>query len=71
MSLRDQFIAALTARGEHKVKDNFKSIVFSRAAGGFYYVGKSGSLRVGMTKARSVPVSDKFKSSLLLLGVVS
>jgi hypothetical protein len=34
MTLREQFIAALTKRGEIKVKETFKFVVFTRKEGG-------------------------------------
>lgn len=66
-TLRDQYIEALTKLGEvlQDQKRSSKSIVFSRKEGGYYYLGKSGSLRVGKKKAESIPVSKKFKEQLL------
>lgn len=64
-TLKEQFIAALTKRGEAKVKDNFKHVVFSRKEGGHYYIGRAGALRFGNSSASSIPCSDKFKALLL------
>lgn len=64
-TLKDRFVAALEARGEKKVKETFKYAVYSRAAGGFYYVGRSGALRVGNTVGGSVPVNNKVKAIML------
>lgn len=67
------FIIALTNRGEKQVKRTNKWVMFTRSkmilydkpSEGFYYIGKSGSLRVGKTVADSVPMSDKVKKMLL------
>lgn len=64
-TLRDQFIAGLQKLGEVEVKRTHKRIVYSRKAGGYYYIGSSGSLRVGATSAGSIPVSSKFKAMLM------
>lgn len=65
LTLQVQFIEALEALGEREVKRTFKKVVFSRNEGGFYYIGKAGSLRVGHTVAGSIPTSSKFKAKLL------
>ena len=64
MTLKEQFIAALVKRGEIKVKETFKYVVFSRQEGGQYYIGRSGALRFGSNIANSIPCSDKFKIHL-------
>lgn len=64
-TLREQFIIALLARGETEVKRLTSRIVFTCKEGGFYYLGRSGSLRYGNTVAGSVPVSLAFKNELL------
>lgn len=63
-TLKEQFIAALLKRGELKVKDNFKHVVFTRKEGGYYYIGRAGALRFGNNVASSIPCSDKFKIHL-------
>lgn len=63
-TLRERFVAALLKRGEKAVKETTKTIVFSRKEGGFYYIGKSGSLRYGPTKTASIPCTDMFKFKL-------
>lgn len=65
-TLRDQFTAALIARGEHVCSTtSSKFTKFSRKEGGYYFIGKSGSLRVGLNKTKSIPCSDQFKQELL------
>lgn len=65
-TLKERFITALAARGETKVKDTFKYVVMTKGTTGlYYYIGVSGSLRVGRTVATSVPCSMEFKYKLL------
>ena len=66
-TLRERFIEALLARGETKVYELTSKIVFTRREGGYYYLGRSGSLRFGSTVVNTIPVSSKFKA--MLLGV--
>jgi len=40
----------------------------SRKAGGHYYLGKAGALRIGTTVANSISVSDARKHRLLYPG---
>lgn len=65
VTLQEQYINALINLGEREVKRTHKKIVFSRKEGGHYYLGKSGSLRVGYTVAGSIPGSSKLKERLL------
>ncbi len=65
MTLKEQFITALVKRGETKVKETFKYVVFSRKEGGNYYIGRAGALRFGNNVAGSIPCSDKFKQLLI------
>ena len=44
-----------------------RKLVYTRKEGGYYYLGKSGSLRFGETIVGSIPVNDKFKQLLLEL----
>lgn len=67
-TLREKFIAALIKRGEKEVKRTSKYIVFTRQAGGHFYIGKSGSLRFGSNIASSIPVGQSFKDILLKLA---
>jgi hypothetical protein len=64
-TLRQIFIAALIAKGERQVKETHKFVVFTKATGGYYYIGRSGSLRFGSTVANSIPASDRFKKELV------
>lgn len=67
-TLRDRFVLALTHMGEKEVKKTHKYLVFTKDKGvnnSHYYIGKSGSLRIGPTVAGSLPVSSKFKIKLL------
>lgn len=65
VTLQEQYLNKLIADGEQIVKQLRGCIVVSRVAGGFYYLGKAGSLRYGVTRASSLSVSDKFKKDLL------
>lgn len=67
MSIRNQLITALTVKGERRIDDHVsrKYVVFTRADGGFYFIGKSGALRFGMTVTSSIPVSSRVKLALL------
>lgn len=64
-TLREKYIEALTKVGCVEIKRTSKWIVFNRNQSGFYYIGKSGSLRVGTSVAASIPVNSTFKSLLL------
>lgn len=64
-TLREKYIKALEAMGETQIKGLSRFIVFTRAAGGHYYIGRSGSLRIGQTVTTSIPASKVFKDKLL------
>ncbi len=64
-TLQERFIAALTAKGYKRVKETHRYIVFCKDAEFYYYVGRSGSLRVGRTVAHSIPAPKSFKAALL------
>lgn len=66
MTMHQAFVAALTARGETLVKHTAKYAVYTRKAGGYYYVGMAGGLRVGSTVSGSLPASGMFKHDLML-----
>lgn len=68
MTLKEKYIAGLLKKGEQKLKDTACYTIFTRAHGGYYYIGTNGALRIGRTRSRSVPASDAFKSSLIQLG---
>ena len=65
VKLQDRFLNALIKRGEIEIKRLTGCIVVSRKEGGFYYLGSSGSLRVGMTRSDSIPCSNKYKQTFL------
>lgn len=68
-TFQERFIEGLLKRGETEVKRTARRIVYTRTVdgmkAGFYYLGKSGSLRIGHTIAGSIPVTSKFKCKLL------
>lgn len=64
-TLREQFIKALLERGEKQVETTSKHVKFTRVYGGYYYIGKSGSLRSGNNKSTSIPVLTSFRNELL------
>lgn len=73
MTLRETFIAALQKRGETIVKETFRYVVYTRhitlitgerQRHGHYYIGRSGSLRVGHTVASSIPAHPGLKAQL-------
>lgn len=65
-TLQERYQAALERSGERVVKRlNSGVIVMTRTKGSHYYLGPSGSLRVGPTREGSLPASDKFKMLLL------
>lgn len=64
-TMQERFILALQKLGELEIKRTHKRIVYTRKAGGYYYIGKSGSLRIGQTSVSSVPVNESFKKILL------
>lgn len=75
MTMKEAFTRALEARGETLVKRTFRYDVWSRKSSGthkgtglHYYVGRSGSLRVGPTVQGSVPCNEAFKAILLEEG---
>lgn len=65
LTLRDKYVEGLKKLGEVECKRTAKWIVYSRKAGGHYYLGKSGSLRIGATVAGSIPAHSKFKCQLM------
>lgn len=64
-TLQRKYIDALLKLGENQLDDKGKTIKFSCKNGGYYYLGKAGSLRVGKNKSESIPVSKQFKDQLL------
>lgn len=65
LKLQEQFVEGLKKLGEVEVKRLTGCIVYSRKAGGFYYLGRAGSLRVGAKRTGSIPVNSKFKAQLM------
>jgi hypothetical protein len=63
--LQARYIAALIKLGAKPVKTTHRFKVYSRPTGGFYYVGKGGSLRIGNTIASSIPVNPHYRKMLL------
>ncbi len=66
-TFQERFIAALTAEGYERIISvrTHKYVVFRRDAEYYYYLGKSGSLRIGRTVATSIPCRNSFKAALL------
>lgn len=65
-TLKERFIRALEARGQTFVKQTHKYTVYTRMPPGtFYYIGRSGSLRAGVSVQGSLPCSEAFKQKLL------
>lgn len=69
MSMRERFIEALIKRGETEVKRMTKVFVYTAhkisRPGCFYYLGRSGSIRIGSTLKGSIPISEAHKQALL------
>lgn len=63
--LQDRLLEALLKSGETVVKQLTGCIVVSRKKGGYYYIGKAGSLRFGETRQSSIPCSIKLRQVLL------
>lgn len=67
-TIHDKLVAALEARGEKRVEARTqKYTVLTRSRGGFWYVGRAGALRYGLTASKS---SAAFKTKDDLLGIV-
>lgn len=65
-TLREKYIEALKAKSYEEVNSrSSKYVVFRRDAEFYFYIGKSGSLRIGRTITGSVPVTKAYKNSLL------
>lgn len=68
-TIRETFIAGLTARGERFVKHLHKYEVYTCATGGYFYVGRSGALRMGDTITSSVPAPTRLKMAVELAAL--
>src|SRR5262245_25892722 len=76
ITLRQQLIRGLTAKGELLITQSTRYDVFTRTTGRKptphrYFVGHAGALRVGRTVTTSVPASDQFKRALIVLGAAA
>lgn len=66
-TMQQRFLAALLALGcKQTVSNSQKYLTVIRPKGGFYFIGRSGALRVGAVVSRSHPVHQRFKDQLLL-----
>lgn len=69
VTLHDRFVKALEARGCTKVPTckgvKITIMQSDECLEGCYYVGKAGSLRIGVSKAKSIPVSPAMRNALL------
>lgn len=66
-TLQQRYLAALLARGCEQVPSRSQKVitVTRPQEGTFYFLGKAGSLRVGYSLTRSIPVREQFKARLL------
>ena len=65
-TIQSRLADALVASGEHIVPSRTqKYIVYTRKAGGFWFLGKSGALRYGENASGSFSASDRLKSKIL------
>jgi hypothetical protein len=67
-TLKEKFIKALQARGSvitESKSGKYVTMTRPRWEGEFYFLGNSGSLRIGRCSAKSIPVSNAFKTLLL------
>ena len=71
MNMQQKFVTVLFSRGFDIVKRGkyivmgHKGFVAKSGKPKFFYVGKSGALRVGINQASSIAMSDSFKSRQL------
>jgi hypothetical protein len=67
MTLQERYVAALTACGcKPCTTRSRKYLCFTGPKPGlYYYLGKSGSLRVGRCRTASIPVTERVKRLLL------
>ena len=71
MTIQQQLIDAIikTGRGHPVIEARTKKyVVLRRPDGAFWYVGKSGALRVGRTVGGSVAVTENGKKNLIQLA---
>lgn len=66
-TMRARYLSALLLRGEKQVPSKSgKYLTVTRKGGGFYFIGKAGSLRIGQSSSKSLAASPLFKRALLL-----
>lgn len=68
-TLQERFIEALIKRGNTIVPSKSRKytvVTRNHKPGTFYFVGKSGAVRIGRASTKSVPVGPKFKAQLLV-----
>lgn len=66
-TMRARYLSALLLRGEKQVPSkSSKYLTVTRKGGGFYFIGRSGALRVGYNSSQSLACNDRFKRALLL-----
>jgi hypothetical protein len=65
-TLQTRYADALTQLGEREVVGKSRKVrTFTRARGGYYFIGRAGSLRVGNSRSLSVACGDGWKEALL------
>lgn len=64
-TFQERYVEALLKMGYKEVKRTSKYIVFNRGENTYYYLGKSGSLRIGANISTSFPANAIFKYKLL------
>lgn len=71
-TIHDRLKRALEARGETFVKTTAHYTVYTRAAGGFYFIGPAGALRMGKQVSSTASLTDgRFYRDLLNPPTVS
>jgi hypothetical protein len=65
-TLREKYIAALIASGEHEVTSKSRKFVtLTKKGGGFWFVGRAGSLRYGQRSSSSFAAMPWLKRRVL------
>ncbi len=65
MTLRDTIAKTLEAKDEKSVGFTKKFLIYTRSAGGYYFLGKNGAVRVGRTVTTSIPLNEPARRALL------
>lgn len=68
MNIQQRLKAALEAEGETYVKTTASYIVMTRKAGGYYYLGSAGALRIGHKVSATRSLTDSPRYKYLLTG---